>query len=85
MARENKPSGPIEARYFTTDTGNKGFAVKGGKVKPNTVFGKPEAAGVSYVGFLIDAAGDTPSRKPKDTVLEEGTKTPIKRGGSIFL
>ncbi len=57
-----KKYGPIEAIYGTTELGHPFVAARDGKVESNTVFGKPEMSGITYVGFMMDAAGDFPVR-----------------------
>ncbi len=82
---ENRKYGPVEARHFTTQSGSKGIAARDGEIKSNTVFGKPEAAGISYVGFLMDAAGDFSSQRSAEQTLKPGEKIKVNPGGSIFL
>lgn len=63
--------GPIEARYTTTSSGQQDINVKDGPIKPNTVLGGPEKAGVTSFGIFMDAAGPREPRTPsKDVKLE---------------
>lgn len=66
-----KKYGPIEARYTTTPSGHPDINVKDGPIKPATVLGGPEKAGVTSFGIFMDAAGPKESRvRTQDTKLE---------------